>query len=253
MRLATTVAIAIVAYTMSSILHEFVGHSLVARILGAHVTSISSVNMNYDVAVVHAGLRKVISACGALANILTALVALAILRKRPTSANVRYFLWLFMTVSLLLATGYPGFSAVMGSGDWANVIYGLPHLIMWRALLLVISAVLYWISLRISAQELVLLIGSRSREVSRRLVLPAYFAGGLLFSIAAAFNPSGPRMLIWAAAASFGSMSGIVFSLSRFDSNEKPALPINGSIPWVLLAVVITGLFVSILGPGTNL
>ncbi len=199
MRFATLIAIAIVACAMAPVIHEAIGHSLVAAALGAHVTSISSVNMNYDEASVSANVRKVISAYGALANILTALVALAILRRRPQSANFRYFLWLFLSVGLLLATGYSGFSAIIGSGDWANVICGLPHLIMWRALLLVVSAVLCWVSMKISTQELVLLIGSRSREVTRMLVIPAYVAGGLLFSAAAAFNPAGPRMLIWAA------------------------------------------------------
>ena len=253
LRASTLVAISIIAYAMVSFIHEALGHSLVAASVGARVTGISSVDMSYDEPAVSAGLKRVISAAGALANIVTALVALIILRRKPASANVRYFLWLFLALSFLLATGYLGFSAVIGAGDWANVIRGLPHPVLWRATLFAVSAALYWACLRISVRELASLIGSRSRAVAGRLVIPAYLAGGLLFCAAASVNPAGPRMLVWSAAASFGSMAGIVASLALFTSDEQADLPIVASWSWVLSATVVGALFVGVLGPGITL
>ncbi len=252
MRTATVVAISIVAYALVSIIHEAGGHWLVAASLGLRVTSISSVNMLFDESVVSSSTRAA-SAAGALANVLTALLALVVLRRRALSANIRYFLWLFLSVSLLLATGYPGFSAVVGSGDWVNVIRGLPHQLAWRLVLFAVSVALYGGALRLSVRELACLIGSRNASAAKRLVIPAYLAGGLLFCAAAAFNPVGPRMVIWAGAASFGAMLGIVFALLVFSSDEEVAVPIEPSVAWVLSAMLVGSFFVAVLGSGLRL
>ena len=49
-------------------------------------------------------------------------VALALFHRQPRFSPNTYFLWLFGAVNLLNGSGYPLYSAILGSGDWAVVV-----------------------------------------------------------------------------------------------------------------------------------
>jgi hypothetical protein len=252
MQCATMVSISIVVYALVSVIHEALGHALMALMFGVEVQYISSVNVHisYEIKDVPVYVQRLISAAGSGANILTALLASLFLRGNGRSKNFSYFLWLFVSVSSLLATGYLGFSAAMASGDWMNVVKNLPHTIFLRTALFLASCLFYWYALKFSVRHLKLLIGNSSHTIARCLVLPAYLSGGILFCVAAAFNPESPGIIIWAAAASFGAMSGVVIALSRFNLATQTQLPIDVSYGWIVMAICVAMVFVSKLGPG---
>ncbi len=245
-------AIAVIAYAMATIIHETVGHAGVALLAGAKLKMITSIHMNYDERGISLATRKWIAAAGTIANFVTGCVALALLHLRGKRTNVAYFLWLFMSINFLVASGYPGYSGLTNIGDWAFIVRDLPHVWFWRSLLMIVTVVLYLFFMRVSSTELARLIGSRDRAVARQLTLPAYLTGGVLYCASGAFNPLGPKLiLISAAAASFGATYGVVGILGDFhESNEQAAFPVTPSTPWVSAGAVAALLFIFVLGRG---
>ena len=121
-------------------------------------------------------------------------------------------------MNLLSGAGYFLFSGVGRIGDWADVARGAMPPLVWRSALSVFGAALNFLLARQSAQWLGSLAGSGELSMSRskRLTVPAYLAGGLLYCLAGLFNPVGPVLIaISAAAASFGGASGLLW-LTRF-------------------------------------
>ena len=60
-----------------------------------------------------------------IANIITGGLSLWLFAKRRQVTNGSYFLWLFAGVNLM-NIGYLLYSGVLRSGDWYDVIAGLP-------------------------------------------------------------------------------------------------------------------------------
>src|SRR5262249_5277059 len=139
------------------------------------------------------------AAAGTVVNFIAGALALAAfkstdpVRKPPTA----YFLWLFTTFNLLMGAGYFLFSGVGNIGDWASVAGGTVSPLVWRPALAVFGAGLYFLLLRRSASWLRSLVGGDELSMTRskRLTLPAYFAGGLLFCVSGLFNPVGPILI----------------------------------------------------------
>lgn len=73
---------------------------------------------------------------------------------RTASQHVRYFLVLSVAFNLLFATAYPLYSGIAAFGGWAAVISGLSPVWLWRVLLVVFSAVSYYLSLLLLAVEM---------------------------------------------------------------------------------------------------
>ena len=111
----------------------------------------------------------------------------------------------------------------------------------------------------LSLRELAPFLGSGADRLRRAVILTVtpYLAGGLLYVAAGLPNPVGWKLvLISAAAASFGGTSALAWMAqllrneTRFppDPGDAPALP--RSVPWLVAGVVVTLLFVFVLGPG---
>jgi len=249
----TAIAVAIVAYAACDVIHEVLGHGI-ASLLSPHVSmlALSSVALS-----THGGSRFV-SAAGPIANLVAGVSALAIFRRSRGAAVGAYFAWLLGAVNLLNGTGYLVYSGALDFGDWAVVIAGLrPHAV-WRAMLVVGGLALYFgvVWQLASLWRLRFCVEDGKHVDLHRLVMPGYWAGGLLMVVAAAFNPIGVR-LVWlsGAATGFGAMAGLAVVpvvLQRLTGHERvPVLPFDRH--WVVAAVVVALVFVGILGPGIAL
>src|SRR5258708_7563725 len=125
------------------------------------------------------------------------------------AARLRYFFWLYMVFNLLISSGYVVFSGVTDFGDAAVLITGLsPHL-MWRGVLILLGAVVYFLSMRATASELKRFagLGDANKRLSRLVLIPYVTAGvfaccagalnqtmphGAAIGLAAAYHPSAP-------------------------------------------------------------
>ncbi len=123
----TICAISIVAGILTNILHEGVGHGLVALLTGAKSGVLSTVAWSsaFD--------SRLVAAGGTLVNLAAALVFwLALRSAKHASMPMRYFLLITCAFNLFTGTGYFFFSGVTNFGDWAAVISGLQPHWLWR-------------------------------------------------------------------------------------------------------------------------
>lgn len=256
----TLLAIAVVAYALANVVHEGVGHGGVCLLAGGRPVELSAIHFESDTGSLDASARRWLAAGGTIANLIVgvlALVALRASRSRPTAW--RYFLWLLMTVNLLQAAGYWLFSGIGNIGDWAVVIAGLWPRWAFRLGLALLGGAAYWGVVVLSLRELLPFLGAGPGQWRRAVPLTVipYLAGGLLYVAAGLPNPVGWLLvLISAAAASFGGTSALAWMAqllrheARFPPHPGDVPSIPRSIPWLATGVVVTLLFVGVLGPG---
>lgn len=167
-----------------------------------------------------------------------------------------YFLWLFGVLNLL-NSGYLVASAVLNSGDWANVMAGLSPAWVWRSTLGLAGAAFYVACVRWAASELARKAPSRSADAANldRLILPGYLVAGAVMIIASLFNPINPSLvLLSGVGASFGLNAGLLLIpgiVAHSPQSESP-IPVTMSLSvfWFILALAVAGAFVALLGPG---
>jgi hypothetical protein len=257
--LVTVIAIALVAYAASNVLHEAVGHGGACLLLGGKALVLSSVHFECGDQTMSPWGRRGVAAGGTIVNFIAGLVALAAFRtadpgKRPHRA---YFLWLFATLNFLMGAGYFLFSGVGDIGDWAEVAHGTLPPLVWRPALALLGGALYFLLARRSAAWLGTLVGGDSATMARaaRVTLPAYFAGGVLYCVSGLFNPVGPMLIaISAAAASFGGASGLLWLIQflRGRSLAGPPIALGRNARWIVAGGVAAALFVAVLGPSLH-
>jgi hypothetical protein len=258
----TLVAIAVVAYALANLVHEGLGHGGACLLAGGRPLALSAIHFEEDPGTLDAVGEKWLAAGGTIANVAVGVLALVALRaaRRAPSAG-RYFLWLLMTVNLLQAAGYWLFSGLGNVGDWAGVIEGFSPHWAFRLGLALVGLAAYVGVVVLSLRELAPFLGSGTDRLRRAVTLTVipYLAGGLLYVAAGLPNPVGWMLvLISAAAASFGGTSALAWMAqllrneARFSPQGGEAPSIPRSLPWLAAGVVVTLLFVGVLGPGVR-
>lgn len=247
------VAIALVAGIGSDFIHEGIGHGGACLLTGGHPLALSTVHFEC------AGEGRLVAAGGTIANLIAAVIFWAASRGVKRSTRLRYFLWLCMTLNLLVAGGYLLFSGIGNIGDWAAVIQGNQPVWAWRVFLTALGVVTYLLFMWISLLEMRPFLG-RDRAARfyrcRRLTLIPYFSNGILACVAGALNPVGAILIvISAAASSFGGGSGLIWmdewlrgSLIPDSNFEMP--PLERSNLLLAAAAILAIGFIAILGPG---
>jgi hypothetical protein len=173
----TICAISVLAGILTNVVHEGVGHGLVALLTGAKSGVLTTVAWSsaFDSRLVEAG--------GTLANLAAALVFwLALRSAKVASMPMRYFLLITCAFNLFTGTGYFFFSGITNFGDWAAVISGMhPHW-LWRALLVVAGASSYYAAVLVVGIGLVRDVGvPRDRQGRlRKLTIVPYFSAVFL-------------------------------------------------------------------------
>lgn len=252
----TLAAMGAVAYMLSNVVHEALGHGGMAFLSGATRITVTSTYMD-------AGNLETrwILAAGTLVNLFFGIVGLMVLRAmRGSGAVARLLVWAITVYNLLEGSGYFLFSGVSGQGDWAEWMKGLSPLWVWRVGAIVLGIVLYLASQWLLARELVEIAGGEEARL-RRLAWTIYFAGGVAACVAGARNPQGWKMVVLSAvASSMGGASGLLWiadvgaGVARRMGKKVsgtvtiPAAPVLWGVAAVLLAV-----FVWWLGPGITL
>src|ERR1700674_2715567 len=113
---ATIISMAVIASALATLLHEGVGHGLIAWLRGDVPTQLTSNHLST--------LRpdRWVDAGGTLVNLAAGALSLLAARAAGTRANLRYFFWLLASHNLLPGAGYFMFSGIIGFGDWQEVI-----------------------------------------------------------------------------------------------------------------------------------
>jgi hypothetical protein len=261
LNLATIVSIAIPAFALESVVHEVVGHTLVAYATGVKVVLITSTVLQF-----HDGTRLAAGA-GPVANLFFGALAFLLLRRFPRFSSARLFLWLFAFSNLLLGTGYILYSGVLDRGDSAIVVAGLQPAWLYHLALIAFGALGYRLSVRLAARDTLALIrnGSLLPDDVERIVYPSCIAGAVLYVVASIFNPVSPSVILSdglpaAVGVSFGLLliPRIVRELAERlpspSTGQPPTLVSPASLPlsvaWLVFGSVAAVLFVILLGHG---
>ena len=252
--IATICGISVVAGILTNVLHEGVGHGLIALLTGAKSGLLTTVawSSEFDSRPVEAG--------GTLVNLAAGIILWLILRSTKTAtASTRYFLTISCAFNLFTATGYFFFSGVTNFGDWAMVISGLhPHW-LWQGMLVVGGASSYYAAVLLVATALVRYLGvprDQHRRLRRLTVVP-YFTAILVASLAGVLNPLGMQLIFESALpATAGGQSGLLW-LQYYIPREIPpgrtAENLGRSYVWIVVATVLGLLYVVVLGRGITI
>jgi hypothetical protein len=242
--IASIISIAVLSVGLAAIFHEGLGHGVVAWVRGDGVTELTS---NHLSSVIE---DRPVEAAGTIVNLIVAALCLWGYRKAGERANLRYFFWFFGAVNLLDGAGYFLFSGIVGVGDWAAVIQGLPHVVLLRIAMSVFGLVFYMVSVRLIARGVRPFMASNS-EYNTVARLP-YFAACIFYCIAGAFDPLGIKLLfISTIPAAFGGLSGLLWANGFVPRTapEKPLAVTPSRVLWVTAAIFGCA-FVAILGRG---
>jgi hypothetical protein len=260
----TVSAIAVIVYSLASVLHEGVGHGGACLLVRGIPLEMSSMHFNCSLPESATAAERIVAASGTLVTLLGGFLSLALYRIVRLAAPVRYMCWLFAAVNILQGTGYFFFSGVGGVGDWAVVMQGVGPSWLWRIVFAGVGfAAYYWFTLLLFA-ELDPFIGKarpRKYEHALRLAGRAYVVGGVVELLAGLLNPGGMELVLYSGiAASLGGTSGLVWGPqtlrgTRTPSSdlEKPVLIVRQNWIVITLGIIIGIAFIIGLGPGIPL
>ena len=250
----TICAISIVAGILTNILHEGVGHGLVALLTGAKSGVLTTVAWSsaFD--------SRLVAAGGTLVNLAAALVFwLALRSAKLAPMPMRYFLLITCAFNLFTGTGYFLFSGVTNFGDWAAVISGLHPQWLWRALLVVVGASSYYAAALVVGIGLVRYVGIPRHQQGRlrKATIVPYLSGMVLSSVAGLLNPLGMQLL-WQSAlpATAGGQSGLLwlqYYIPRATEPRRATDTLHRNYVWVVAAAVLAIIDVVVLGRGITL
>jgi hypothetical protein len=248
-------ALGILAYAASMMTHEAMGHGGFCIAVGGHNAMLTAWGEGCDFPKVQ---PPGIEAAGPGVQFGAGLLAWLLLHRLPPEAiRLRFFFWLYMVFNLFVSSGYVGFSGISDFGDAAVIIAGLKPNILWRLVLVLLGAGVYYLSMRVAASELQRLVGSTDgRRSVFRLVWIPYVTAGVFACCAAALNRTmAPGLALgMAAASSFGAGFGML-RLPDMQRQMPMRTPITGdylgwSIGWALASLLVVAGFLFIIGPG---
>jgi hypothetical protein len=244
----TIVAVAVVACMLQSVLHEGLGHGVVAYLSGAHFVTVSTVAEDADID------SKWILAAGTLVNLIAGAVFWMLLRWKRYSPVVRFFLVIAMAGNLFTGTGYFLFSGVANFGDWAGVIRGLQPQWVWRVGLVALGAASYYAAMLLVKAELKAFRRSDMPRRIRGLAWTPYFTEGVVATLGGLMNPAGVFYVIASAIpATMGANAGMLSlpgMVGRGKGEGDGVAVIRRDWRWLGAAAVLVVLFVFVLGRG---
>jgi hypothetical protein len=243
---ATIVSMAVIASGIATLVHEGLGHGVIAWLRGDIPTELTSNHLS--------SLRpdRWVDVGGTLFNLLVGAISLLISR-RAVRPNVRYFFWVFAALNLLPGAGYFMFSGIFGFGDWYEVIHGLPHQAALRFGMIVFGAGLYLTVVRRLAVAIRPFVPDRpAYNIVGRL---SYFAACLLSCAAGAMDPLGIRLFFLSTVpAAFGGSSGLLWADSLLPSPAPDShLVVRRAPAWWVTAAVFGICYVVFAGRGIQL
>ncbi len=260
--LTMVIAIAVIAYSLTAMLHEGIGHGGACVALGGRPLSLSSCSFGYDDQTATVTGHRLIAIAGPLMNLFWGLSGWWLLSlRRSWSLPTRYFLWLFGAINLFQVPGYMAYSGLSNFGDWAVVIAGTKYTAILRLVLVMAGVFGYSRVIGASACRLSLFVDRRLvgwQSLTKRLTVVPYVTGGILFCVAGSLNPDGMMVVaISAAAASLGGTSGLL-SVTRALAKLPPddailAWCLAKSWPWLAGALTATAIMIGVLGPSIAL
>lgn len=237
----TAAAIAILAFIGATVSHEVLGHGGMCVALGGRVTLLTSVYFRCSRG------WPLVDAAGPLMNLAVGTICWGILRvARSLPLTWQLFLGFALAFNLFWGSGYFIFSGLFDAGDWAYVLrdMALRPAWFWRVVMVLAGIVLYFGSVTLTAKYL----------ASGVPLVLCYAAVGVVSCAAALFSAGAVLPALHEAVKeSFGVGIGLLLIASRRSRRSEPpapALPLPAGGVWVIVAILVTLVFITTLGRG---
>jgi hypothetical protein len=236
----TLSAIGFLAYYITVMWHEIIGHGALMYLFGARhflLTSTSIDALDLPPNAQDGTLAgRLILLDGAISNVVLGVVlyfVFRILTRRNANLTCRFFLWLLAALNVFIGFIYPFYSGTFGVADWSDAIVGLPHHALLRILETAGGAVL-------SAGTVVFFARSFARfpESLWRLSLVPFCAAAIVFCLAGLRIPNGAELMVISVipAALLGqSILVFVTPLARILRTETPPAEMIPASPVALI------------------
>jgi hypothetical protein len=194
----TLSAIGFLAYYITVMWHEVIGHGSLMYLFGVRhfvLTSTSIDGLDLPANAQNATIRgRLIVMNGAISNVILGIALYAVFRiltRGNASLTWRVFLWLLAALNVFIGFIYPFYSGTFGVADWSDAIAGLPHHALLRVLEAVTGAIL-------SAGTVLFFARSFARfpESLWRLSLVPFCAATVVFCLAGLRIPNGAELMV---------------------------------------------------------
>jgi hypothetical protein len=196
----TLSAIGFLAYYITVMWHEVVGHGSMMYLFGVRSFVLTSTNISIDGIVLPARAQngtvggRFIAMNGAFSNVILGVVlyyVFGVVTRRNGSLIWRVFLWLLAALNVFIGFIYPFYSGLFGVADWSDAIAGLPHHAILRVAEVVCGAVLSTGTVVFFARSF-----ARFPESLWRLSLVPFCASTLIFCLAGLRIPNGAHLMV---------------------------------------------------------
>jgi hypothetical protein len=257
----TLISISMLAYAVTTILHEYLGHAATCAFVGGSVKELNAFYVDCQYGTISDLSIRLVAIAGPFVSLIAGLVGFGLIRRlKHGSSHASYFLWLFSTISLMTATGYLMFSGVLDLGDFGTTrdgaLFQLAPEWLWRGAITMLGLAGY-IGVVIFTLRAIdsLLGGETTQRVARAqtLALVSYLSGAGMAILIGFLNPNGiVIVLISAAASTLGGTSALAWMMQLLKRDEKTAFPllsIQRDWRWVGVSLVVIILYAVVFGP----
>lgn len=251
--LSAIVGLALLISPLATMAHELGGHAAACVALGGRPVELGAYYIECNSPDELA--RRLVAMAGTGVDLILLGVLFAAWRVAKGDL-LRLALWYGFMAKGMTAFGYWCFSGVSGIGDWGpgegGGIGPLPYDYLIRAVMLAAGVTGYVAMIVLGRRTLAAMIGGgpEAYAAQRQIAIGFYAVNGAVAVLIGLLNPHGFFITIASAAAStLGGMAGL-FSVG-FNRSQPPAkgFAVKGSIPLLILGVIVTGAFAAVLGP----
>jgi len=245
----TVIGMAAVAYVVTTLLHEGLGHGGACLAVGGQPQTWGAYYFDCDTRGLPAWTARIVAAAGSTVNAIVAVVTGLMLSGRKDLRGAgALFLWLMFALNAFTWAGYYLFSGVANVGDWSEegVLNGLSFALPLRIAMAVVGGILYFLLGRAAGQFMSHLVGNKT--AGRRMAWTAYITGGVVALLIGLMNPVGIVIVIASSlASSLGGTSGLLWQ-HTFIRSEPTHFALPRSWPWIAAGVIAAGAYAAVLG-----
>lgn len=261
----TLIAISMLAYVITTMLHEYVGHAATCVLLGGSVKELNAFYIDCNYGTISSISIRLIALAGPLISLISGLIGFGLLRKlTQLSSNAKYFLWLLSTIGLMTAAGYLLFSGIIGIGDFGitrdGVLFQITPEWFWRGAIIILGLVGYIGVIIYSLRLFDAMLGGETKKRIQRaqtLALVSYISGAVMAILIGFLNPNGMTIvLISAAASTLGGTSALAWMmqcLKRDKNTTLPLLSIQRNWYWICASLFVIIIYAMVFGPSLRL
>ncbi|MBI5943376.1 MAG: hypothetical protein HY864_03335 [Chloroflexi bacterium] len=256
----TLIAISAFSAIFATALHEHGGHALACAAQGGKLLELGAfyIDCQYE-SVTSMGYRFVAFA-GPFASLLAGLLGMFLFnRTSRANSQMKFFLWHFATVNLMIATGYFLFSGIIGIGDFGLDQYGVFYQVepAWlvRVSLTIVGLTAYFGVVLFSMKKMDTFIGGAGQERVNRaqmLSLLSWISGGVAAVLIGFLNPHGIIIVLISSVAScVGGTSGLAWMMQMLnrkkDTGESPFV-FERSWAWIGASAAFLMVYAAVFG-----